>query len=394
MLAGVWLIYATFGMTTVSLAPLVPQITRDLAITATGMGLIFGSWQLVYIVASIPCGALLDRIGVRRGLLIGAAAVALSSLLRGLAVDLWTMIAAVGFFGIGGPIISSGAPKVVAQWFTGRERGFAMGVYFTGPATGAMLSLSLTNPVLLPLLGHDWRSVMWVWTAGTIAAGLIWLVIARSSTMRAHDEPPSQGTRPSQTSVVLELLALPSVRVLLAMSIAIFTFNHGLNNWLPEILREKGLSASAAGFWAAIPTLVGLAGSLTIPRFATPERRFRILIALCVSAFLASLLLRAAPGTPLIVGLVLQGIARSSLMTIAILALVEIPQIGERRAGVATGMFFSAAEIGGAGGPLVVGAIYSAAGNFAPGLTFLSGMMILLTLGAVYLAVLARRPAS
>jgi cyanate permease len=391
VLFGVWLVYASFGMSTVSLAPLVPQIMRELAIDHTGMGLVFGSWQLVYIAAAIPCGAFLDRVGVRPGLVVGTIIIAASSLLRGLAVDILTMMAAVGLFGIGGPIISAGAPKVVAQWFKGNERGVAMGIYITGPALGAMLALASTNAVLVPAFGGDWRPVLWVWASCALAAGAVWLLIARTTAMRSHEEPRAAGPRPSQLTIIVELLRLPSVRVLMAMSVGIFTFNHGLNNWLPELLRAKGMSAALAGYWAAIPTLIGLAGSLTIPRFATAARRYLILITLCAAAVLTTLMLRAEVGAVMLFGLILQGIARSSLMTIAILTLVETPEIGDRRAGVASGMFFSAAEVGGAGGPLMIGAVYSVTASFQPALACLSVITLLLTVGACYLAVIVRR---
>jgi len=393
VLLGVWLIYCTFGMTVVSLAPLVPQIMRDLSISHTGMGLIFGSWQLTFILSAIPCGALLDRIGVRNGLLLGTAAMALSSILRGYAFDLYSMLAAVAIFGLGGPIVSTGAPKLVTQWFRGRERGLAMGIYITGPALGAMLALSTTNSVLLPAFHQDWRTALLVWAGATLAAGAIWIVIANHPAMRARDEPKPSGPRPTQMSVVRELLGLTSVRVLLVMSIGIFAFNHGLNNWLPELLRAKGLSAASAGYLAAFPTLIGLIGSLTIPRLATPERRYAMLIGLSAAAVLTTLMLRAEMGTLLVAGLVVQGIARSSLMTIAILALVENPSIGDKRAATASGMFFSAAEVGGAGGPLVIGAIYSATGGYEMSLTFLTVVTLVLLAGAVYLARISGREA-
>ena len=82
VLAGVWLVYATFGMISVGLAPLVPYIMRDLAIGYTMMGAIFGAWQLVFIFAAVPSGALMDRIGVRRGILVGTMIIALSALIQ------------------------------------------------------------------------------------------------------------------------------------------------------------------------------------------------------------------------------------------------------------------------------------------------------------------------
>ena len=54
------------------------------------------------------------------------------------------------------------------------------------------------------------------------------------------------------------------------------------------------------------------------------------------------------------------------------LILVETPGIGERRAGTASGLYFSTAEIGGVGGPVMLGVVYDATGGFATGLTILS----------------------
>ena len=65
---------------------------------------------------------------------------------------------AVALFGIGAPIVSAGAPKVVTTYFTGPRRGLAMGIYMTGPAIGSIVSLTLTHSFLLPTLG-GWREV-------------------------------------------------------------------------------------------------------------------------------------------------------------------------------------------------------------------------------------------
>jgi hypothetical protein len=46
MLALLALLYASFGLVTRSVAPLVTPILRDLQITYSEMGLILGSWQL------------------------------------------------------------------------------------------------------------------------------------------------------------------------------------------------------------------------------------------------------------------------------------------------------------------------------------------------------------
>lgn len=378
ILFGVWLVYFCFGLSIAGLAPLVAPITRDLGISHTAMGGVLGIWQLVYIAAAVPCGALLDRLGSRRAIFIGAMIIAVSGLMRGLANDVITLYVAVGIFGIGGPIVSAGAPKVVARWFTGADRGLAMGLYITGPALGSIVAFSLTNAVLMPAFGHDWRAVLMLWAAVSAFGGVVWAVIASLPAARAGEAPIRGAIAQPQRAVIAELLRLPAVRLLLVMSVAIFTLNHGLNNWLPELLRVDGMTAVEAGYWATVPTLVGIAGSLIIPRLATPERRHLVLGSLAVAALFGCLLLYVAGQPALTIGLMLQGIARSSLMTVAILTLVETKGVGEARAGVASGLFFSAAEVGGAGGPILLGLVYDATGDFDLGLLILAGVAVFL----------------
>lgn len=390
MLFGVWLLYSCFGLTIAGLAPLVAPITRELHLSHSQMGSVLGVWQLTYILAAVPCGALLDRLGAYRALFIGAAVIALSGFVRAIATDFWTLCLGVALFGLGGPIISSGAPKVVSAWFQGRDRGFAMGIYITGPSIGSMLGLSTTNSILMPAFGHDWRMVLQLWAGLCIVGGVIWLLAARHPAMRQSERAEAAAPRSSQGSMLAGLLRLPAVRLLLVMGIGIFMFNHGLNNWLPELLRADGMSAAEAGYWATVPMVVGIAGSLLIPRLATPQRRFMILGLLALAAAIASLLLHAEPGPLLLVGLILQGIARSSMMTLAILILVETPGVGDRHAGTASGLFFSAAEIGGASGPIVLGMLYDATGGFTAGLGLLGGIAVLLLLGTWRLSRLAK----
>lgn len=388
MLAGVWLLYFAFGLAVTSLAPLVEYIRADLDISYTAMGLILGIWQFVYIGSAIPCGVLLDKLGARYALLLGAIIITLSLLARAVASDFYSMMIAVMIFGLGGPIISAGAPKVVTGLFKGSSRGLAMGIYMTGPAIGGIISLTLTHSVLLPGLDENWRNIMFLWASVSGLLALIWLLI---SSLQPVPDPSTISNAPNLGQLqVFRLIAKdPAVIIVLFMSVGVFLINHGLNNWLPELLRSGGMTYTEAGYWAAVPTVIGIIGSLLIPRLATPERRFNILIGLCVCAAGASTLLQFQETSLMFSGLLLQGIARSALMTILILTLVELPAIGERYAGVASGFFFSAAEIGGVLGPVTMGLFFDYTGGFSASLYFLTAIAVLTGFGALRLKRLA-----
>ena len=102
MLAGLWLIYFGFGLTVASTAPLVQPISRDLGLSHSAMGSVKGAWPLIYIFSAIPCGALLDRVGPRRALFLGAITVAASAAARGLSGGTWSCFAQWPYLALAG----------------------------------------------------------------------------------------------------------------------------------------------------------------------------------------------------------------------------------------------------------------------------------------------------
>ena len=385
MLGGVWLIYFGFGLLSLAMAPLVDPISRDLGLSYTTMGAILGAWPLVYIVAAAPCGAFVDRVGLKWSLFLAALILTASGGLRVVAVDAVSMFVAVGLFGIGGPLVSIGAPKAIAQWFEGTERGFALGVYITGPFLGHILALALTNSVLMPLLDGNWRQVLLIYSGLILAAGIVWFLLGSHPINRVVEQAGlRRETVAGQLAVFATLLRLPSIQVILAMSIGAFFLHHAIANWLPEMLRTGGMAPDEAGLWSALPTAVGIVGALTIPRLATPPRRFGILITLSLCIGVGAVLLLAAGVPALVVALALQGIGRGTLIAVLILVLMETRGVDSRNTGAAVGLFFSAAEIGGVLGPLVIGAMWDLTGGFDAGLWVLGAVSVAIV-GLLYL---------
>ena len=391
LLAGLWLVYASFGMIMGALPPLVVYLSQDLGLSRSAMGSILGAWPLVYIAFAIPAGALIDRFGLRFALTIGAVFVGASGVLRAFAVNHLSLYLAVAVFGLGGPFISIGAPKLISACFERNERGKAMGIYLTAPSVGSIVALATANGVLMPLYNHSWRLTLATYAGVAILASVMWWIVARDlrNSTEAPQKPPADS--PSGFTVFANLLRIRAVQIVLAMSLGSFLFGHGLGNWLPEILRTGGMSAKQAGFWAVMPTAVGLVATLIIPRLAIPRRRIPILLTTLVAATTSAIIISAATGTTLILGLLLAGIAGRGVMPILMLILMDSPKVGPSRMGAAGGLFFTAGEVGGVLGPLLLGVISDATGNFSGGLFMLAGSSAIMAILAVWLRKVVRR---
>ena len=373
MLFLVWLLYFSFGITSVTIAPLAIPIMNDLEISYAQMGFILGAWQLVYIFTAYPLGVFIDKLSLRNSLGIGILLIWFSLIFRGMAVDFFTLLLAVIIFGFGGPIISIGAPKVISVWFKGNERNIAAGIYTTGPSIGAAVALGTAAPID-GLIG-SWRGISLVYGVFVFLTIILWWLFSKN-----HYIDSTREKAVSAFETFKNLLSIRNVRIIMILAIASFFLNHGLNNWLPTLLQEKNISLTRAGFWSAISMLSGVIGLLIIPSIARHGYRIVILALIFIIASSTTFALIVFTDYPLYFSLIVSSIVRAPMMPILTLMLMETKGVGSIRMGAAGGLFFTAAEIGGFSGPFIIGVIRDRAGTMDLGLIVLGTFVALLIL--------------
>jgi cyanate permease len=393
MLAGLWLAYTSFGLISGGIPPLVGTVSEDLHLSRGAMGSILGAWPLVYIATSAPVGALIDRFGLRRSMTVGIVLMALSGVLRAVAVNHATLFLAVAVFGLGGPFISVGAPKLISVWFNRNDRGLAMGIYMTASSTGRILALATANSIFMPLYRSSWRLTLTTFGGVALVAAVIWWFMARDTEYSGEETGGSRHSLIAGMKVFPLLLRIPIMKITLIVTLGSFFFRHGLNDWLPEILRDGGMTAAAAGFWAVLPIVVGIGTTLVVPPMAKPGRRIPMLSGFFLAAGAAALVVGGSTGVTLTLGLVIMGAASRAVSPIIMLILMDAPQVGPERMGAAGGLYFMVGEVGGVLGPLFLGVVADLSDGFLASLLMLTVMSVALAALSVRLGFLLRKTA-
>ena len=368
ILALLWLLYTVFGMVARSIFPLVTPILDDLHLSYSQMGMILGSWQLTYILVALVAGTILDRWGVHKSIFAGAIIIGLSAALRYLADGFATMLIAVALFGVGGPMISIGGPKTISEWFQDKSRGTAIGIYTTGPWIGGLLALSLTNSLIMPLVGNSWRLTFICYGLLALVVGMLWGIIARASGTATSTEIPGM------FKVFQNLFGVRNVRILLMMALFSFAISHGFSSWLPKILEVKGMSASQAGIAASIPLATGIPAILLIPRLVPARLRGHVIAIFAVLTTVHLVIVMSLSGAGLYTVLAVFGFISSPFLSMMLLILMDTREVDSQYMGAAGGMFFCVAEIGGFAGPLLMGVLVDTTGTFWTGVFFLAGL--------------------
>ncbi|MGC2788301.1 MAG: MFS transporter, partial [Roseiarcus sp.] len=149
-----------------------PSIARDLNATFADIEWVVSAYVLTFAALLMPSGALADRFGRRRMLIVGLAIFTLASLMCGLAPSALVLNAARALQGMGAAIELSAALAVLGHAFRGAERAKAFG--FWGTVVGVAVAV---GPLVGGLItsGFGWR---WAFLVNLpFGAALIWLAI-------------------------------------------------------------------------------------------------------------------------------------------------------------------------------------------------------------------------
>lgn len=169
MLIIVWLFLFTEYMLRVSDSAIIPELSKEFGINASGIGLLSSSYYFIYAVMQIPAGLLLDRFGLTKLLSAAIFVLAISALLMGSSPDFSTVIIARLLMGASSAFAFIGGLKIIAVYLNTNRRSLWVGITMTIATLGAV---SGQEPwLLLTKAMGDWRYVYYL-------LGVIVLLIA------------------------------------------------------------------------------------------------------------------------------------------------------------------------------------------------------------------------
>jgi predicted MFS family arabinose efflux permease len=245
ILVVIWLGLLSFATSFQSVPPILPLLIEEFGFTHVQAGSLMSFFCLVGVFISIPAGMLADQYGQK-----GIGLISLMSIIAGAVVfasgDAMSSLAAGRILsGIGGVTLLVITPQALAQWFSGRQLGLAMGLLNTAMPLGTILSLNMFASV-----GGQfgWRISVWLSAGFPFIAFWAFLLFFKSSP-RGHSRAPmsSEGIFKRIKAAGMEIWLVGSAWLFFNASvISLFTFT-------PKFLNTLGFSLASSGFLASLP---------------------------------------------------------------------------------------------------------------------------------------------
>lgn len=338
-----------------SLGPLLAEVLADLGRTPAFGGLLAALPGAAFAIFGSLSPRLAARVGLNNALTLGMVAAAAGLLVRVLVPDATLFVAATLLAFAGMAVGNVLLPAFIKRRFPARLTAPMMSVFAVSLSLGATMGAALAVPLAEALPG-GWRASLGFWGMSAALAAVPMLVLTlreRSDTVTSH-------------ALIAGFRGL--VRSRKAVALGVFFGVQSMQayvqfGWLPQMYRDGGLSAVDAGLMVTLVAGLGIPAGLVMPLVVARVRDLRPLIwamgGLLVVGYLGVLL--APTSVPWLWALALGLSGAAFPMALALItARTRDPHITAELSGFMQGIGYTLSAVG----PLVVGALYGASGQW------------------------------
>ncbi len=347
--------------------PALPVLRHDLALGLITAGWVASLFSVTGATLGIVSGAIADRLGRRRLLLAGLAALALGSLLGSLSGGGAGLLVSRAIEGLGFVAIVVAAPALIAEAAPAQHR-LTLSLWSSYMPTGVAAMMLLTPPALAWI---GWRG-LWAASAGVI---LLFLPLAAYLTRPRPDQRP----RPRARSPAAALPPGPGLRDfraalarpgpwLLGLCFTTYTLQwSAVMAWLPTfIIGKEHTDLARAVVLTALVVFANVPGT----QFGgwllgRGVARWRLLAAspLCMAALALGMFATTLPDpAKYVMAIAFSGLG--GVLPAACLSGVPAHARRPQEIGLVTGMLVQGANLGSLCGPPLIAALVAALGDF------------------------------
>ena len=244
------------GMQVGKVPPALPALEAELGLPRVIAGLIASSYYGIGAVLGVAGGLLVDRLGIRRMVILGGVTMALASLAGGFASNGSQLLAARIVEGFGYATLTVAGPKMLVAATDAHARRFVLGIWGTYMPVGIALSLVIATALLEPF---GWRG-LWFLNAGLIVLFLLgFAAVAAPGRWQA----PAAAETTFDREGVRATLARPGPWLFGACFVIFAVQWQAIMAWLPTFLIEtQARSLAGAALFTALFVLATAAGSV------------------------------------------------------------------------------------------------------------------------------------
>jgi CP family cyanate transporter-like MFS transporter len=258
-------------------------------------------------------------------------------------------------------------PSLVKRWFPTRT-GLLVAAYSTALSLGGAMAALVPQEIVSRSGPDGWRWALGIWAALALVSALPWFLV-----------PAQSGARGNHPAVRMRALVHSPLAVALTVFFGVQALQaYVIIGWVPQYLRDNGLSAGTAGLLLAINTIVTIPINFAVPVLAVRPRVQRPLLIVFLAGYVAGWAgMWASPLSAPLLWMLLLAIGLGAFpFTLALIGLrARSPETTAALSTVTQSAGYLLAGLG----PLLVGILRGLTGGY-------TGMFVVVAVGVAVLA--------
>ena len=237
----------------------------------------------VFLIVCIPAAWIIDTLGLRPGLIIGAVLTGGFSLMKGVFAHSYAMVvvAQIGL-AIAQPFILNAATKVAALWFPLKERALAVGIGTLAQFVGIIIVMVATPLMVGQGQGISLSSILMIYGWISAACAIILIFFLREK----PPVPPEAERDETQLGIkesLSHILSQPDMKLVFPMFFIGLGMFNAVSTCIDQVCQLKGLNVEQTGLIGGIMLVAGILGAIILPLFSDRYQRRKAFIVLAMA---------------------------------------------------------------------------------------------------------------
>ncbi|HEY5500892.1 MAG TPA: MFS transporter [Candidatus Humimicrobiaceae bacterium] len=264
-----WVVLGVFMLINIAIqvlwicfAPITGPAAKFYGVSELQIGFLAMSFMIVFIPLSLPVSWIIDTLGYRKSVNIGAVIMAFFGLLRGIFATNYTIIV-ISTLGlaVSQPFMMNSISTVAAKWFPVRERATASGLVIVASFLGIAAG-QIASPILFTKYGM--ASMLLIYGAAAAFSTILFAIFTREAPPEPTC-PAGEETRAFMLDGFKKMIKMKDIWILMFLFLVGMGVFNGISTWIESIVRPKGFGISQAGNLGGALLIGGIFGAAIIP---------------------------------------------------------------------------------------------------------------------------------
>lgn len=368
-------------------------MNKDLGLTGEQFGLAAGLFSIGYFLFEIPSNLIMQKVGARVWIARIMITWGVCSMLTAFVVGPKSFAAARFLLGIAEAGFTPGIYLYFTHWFPGKWRAKVTAAFLVGIPVANMIGSPISGS-LLQLGGlHGLKSWQWLLLIEGLPAVLLgiaclfiladrpdkatWLSDEEKATLARRLAAEQRDIGSKHGSTLRDAMTNWRVFVLAFINFCGIVGSVGVGLWMPQIIKQFGVTHSVVGWLTAVPYLIGAFVMLWWARIANKAQKRVPYVAGALLIAAAALMCSALTDVPLLKLIALCFTVSGILAFQATFWAIPSSFLTGRAAAGGLALIVSVGNLGGFVGPSMIGALKQMSGGFMLPLLAVSAVLLI-----------------